>query len=439
MTARRTVDLLIHARWVAPIAPVGVLDLHAVAVDDGAIVALLPSAAAREQFDARETVHLPEHLLMPGLINTHTHAPMTLMRGLADDLPLMRWLSEHIWPAEAKHMGPQFVADGTDIAIAESIRGGVTCFQDNYFFSEDIAARCRAAGFRATVGAAVIDFPSSYAKTADEYFARAQALIEREHGIGLNRVSIAPHAPYTVSDSNFRRAAELATQHQLHIHLHLHETAQEVDDAVAATGQRPLARLHALGLVGPQLNAVHMTQLQPAEIEQLASAGAHVLHCPESNLKLASGFCPAAALLAAGVNVAIGTDGTASNNDMDMIGEMRTAALLAKAVAGDAAAMGAEQTLYAATLGAARAIHRESEIGSIEPGKRADLAAVRFDALETQPNYEPISQLIYAAPRNQVAEVWIDGVRKLRDGQLVNMDARRLMAVAREWRGKIAG
>ena len=435
----RVCDLLLSARWVIPVEPHGVvLEDHAVAIVDGCIVDLLPTRDAPASWRTRERVHLAEHALLPGLVNAHTHNPMTLMRGLADDLPLMTWLHDHIWPAEAKVIGPEFVRDGIDLAIAEMLRGGTTCCNENYFFPDTAGNTYAKAGFRAMVGLPIIDFPTAWAASADEYFAKAQSTYEKFCDASLIGTCFAPHAPYTVSDENFLRIGEHSKALDLRIHCHVHETAQEVSDSLRDHGVRPLVRLDRLGLLDSRMIAVHMTQLNDAEIARCAEAGAHVVHCPESNLKLASGFCPMAKLMAAGVNVAIGTDGCASNNDLDMIGEMRTAALLAKAVAGDAAAGDAASVLRAATLGGAHAIGWGERIGSIEVGKRADLAAIRLDDLETQPVYHPLSQIVYAGNRRQFTDVWIDGRARLREGALIDVDVARLRAIAREWQARIA-
>lgn len=432
-------DLLIEAGWVVPVVPHGVvLEGHAVAVSAGRILAVLPAAEARVRFAAKETVARPDAALIPGLVNAHTHNPMTLLRGVADDLPLMTWLREHIWPVEAAVIGPEFVADGMRLAIAEMLRGGTTCANENYFFPDVQAAVYKQHGFRALVGAVVIDFPSAWAKSDDEYFDRACELHDAWRGDPLVATAFAPHAPYTVSDANFERVRVLADQFDVPVHLHTHETAQEVADSIKLHGQRPLARLDRLGLVNDRLIAVHMTQLTEAEIHLCAERGVSVVHCPESNLKLASGFCPACALLAAGVNLAIGTDGCASNNDLDMFGETRTAALLGKAVANDAAGFSAFEALHAATLGGARALGFGDRIGSIEPGKEADLACVDLSALETQPLHHVVSQLVYAAGRQQVTDVWIAGQPKLRGRELVDMDIDAVLANARQWRARIA-
>jgi len=432
-------DVLIEARWVVPVEPDGVvLDDHAVAVRDGCIVDLAPIERARAAWAPAERVALPDHALIPGLVNAHTHNPMTLMRGLADDLPLMRWLQEHIWPAEAKVIGPEFVRDGVELAIAEMLRGGTTCCNENYFFPDVQAATYARYGFRALVGLPVIEFPSAWARTRDEYFDKALAAHDAIRTMPLLGTAFAPHAPYTVSDASFERIRVLADQLDIPVHLHLHETAQEVADGKREHGVRPFARVKALGLVNERLLAVHMTQLTEQEIADCAAAGVSVVHCAESNLKLASGFSPAEAMRRAGVNVVIGTDGCASNNDLDMFGEMRSAALLAKAVAEDATAFGAAAVLRAATLGGASALGWGDRIGSIERGKQADLVAVRLDEIEMQPIYHVVSQLIYAAGRHQVSDVWIAGRRKLARRELVDLDTAEIVAKARRWRERIA-
>ena len=432
-------DLLIEAGWVVPVVPHGVvLTDHAVAVSGGAIVAILPAAEARARFAPTETVSRPDAALVPGFVNAHTHNPMTLLRGVADDLPLKVWLQQHIWPIEGAVIGPEFVADGVTLAIAEMLRGGTTCCNENYFFPDVQAATYKRHGFRARVGLPVIDFPTAWAKTADEYFDRAGDVHDAWRDDGLIATAFAPHAPYTVNDANLERVRMLSDQLDIPVHLHLHETAQEVEQSIEQHGQRPIARIDRLGLLNNRLIAVHMTQLTEGEIHLCAERGVSVVHCPESNLKLASGFCPACALERAGVTLAIGTDGCASNNDLDMVGETRTAALLAKAVANDAAGFNADEALRAATLGGARAMGLDHLIGSIEPGKQADLACIDLGQLETQPLHHVVSQLIYATGRHQVSDVWIAGQPKLRQRVLVDMDLDGILANARQWRARVA-
>ncbi|HTA66579.1 MAG TPA: TRZ/ATZ family hydrolase, partial [Xanthomonadaceae bacterium] len=386
---------------------------------------------------ATETIARPHSVLMPGLVNAHTHNAMTLLRGVADDLPLMRWLTEHIWPIEAAVLGPQFVADGVDLAIAEMLRGGTTCCNDMHFFPDASAATYRRHGFRALVGLPVIDFPTAWAASQDEYFDKAGEVHDLYRSDALVRTCFAPHAPYTVCDASFERIRVLSDQLDIPVHCHVHETAHEVEESHGLHGMRQIARLDRLGVVNDRLIAVHMTQLTDGEIALCASRGVSVAHCPESNLKLASGMCRIEALRRVGVNVALGTDGCASNNDLDMFGEMRTAALLAKVVANDASAMDAANTLRMATLGGANAMGMGDRIGSIEPGKRADLVCVDMDRIETQPMYDPISHLVYATGRQHVTDVWIDGQAKLRDNALVDIDTSALIANARQWRERI--
>lgn len=434
------VDTLIKARWVAPVVPAGgVREHHAVAIRQGRIVAVLPAAEAAARFDAAEIVERPLHLLMPGLVNAHTHASMSLLRGLADDLPLMAWLQDHIWPAEQRWMSAEFVEHGAELAMAEMLLGGTTTFNDMYFFPEVVARAAARIGMRACVGMILIKFPTVWAGDSAEYLRKGLALRDEYKGHPLISTAFAPHAPYTVEDEYLAKIRRLADELEAPVHTHVHETADEVLGSVVDCGERPLARLDRLGLVSPMLVAVHMTQLEGAEIERVAAAGASVVHCPESNLKLASGFCPVEKLLAAGVNVCLGTDGAASNNDLDMLGEMRSAALLAKGVAGRADAVTAEQALAMATINGARALGLADEIGSIEAGKWADLCCVDLGRPSTWPVYDPVAQLVYAAGRDQVEDVWVAGRRMVADGRLARMDDAAIMARADEWRKRIAG
>ena len=437
---RTPCDLLIEAGWIVPVRPARtVLENHALVVDGSRIVAVLPVEQALSRFSPAEHIKRPQSVLLPGLVNAHCHNPMTLMRGVADDLPLMPWLQQHIWPVERAVMAPDFIADGIELAVAEMVRGGTTCCNENYFFPDAIAYKYRSLGFRAAIGIPVIDFPSAWAGGQEEYFDKGLAVHDALRDEPLLSFSMAPHAPYTVNDAGFERVRRYAEQLDIPVHCHLHETRQEITDSLERYGQRPLARLDRLGLVNERLAAVHMTQLTPSEIALCAERGVTVVHCPQSNLKLASGFCPAAALQAAGACVAIGTDGCASNNDLDMFEELRSAALLAKAVAEDATAFDAFSAIEAATLSGARAMGLEDRIGSLEPGKQADLIAVDLARIEAVPLYDVISQLAYAGARHWVADVWIAGRAKLREGALQGFDAERIMANARRWRNTIAG
>jgi len=433
------IDTLIKARWIIPVQPHRqVLEGHALAIQAGRIIDILPAAQALARYQAAEVVDLPSHALIPGLVNTHTHAAMSLLRGNADDLPLMEWLQDHIWPLEQRFAGEAFVRDGTDLAMAEMLRGGVTCFNDMYFYPEVSARQVAQAGMRATLGMILVDFPTGWASGPDEYLSKGLALYEALRGESLVKVAFAPHAPYTVSDEPLIRLRTLAEELDLPIHMHLHETAGEVEQGRASHGMRPFKRLGQLELLGPRFIAVHMTQLTEAEIESYAATGGSVVHCPESNLKLASGFCPLAKLLDAGITVALGTDGAASNNDLDVLGEMRTAALLAKGVANDARAVPAATALRMATLNGAKALGLESEIGSLEIGKSADIAALNLGDLETQPLFDPISDIVYAASRHQVTDVWVAGRRLLHARELTTLDRDDIAARASAWRERLS-
>ena len=432
-------DLLLLPTWLVPVEPAGVvLKEHALGIRDGRIAFIGPRATALK-LSAREVRELPGMLLSPGLVNAHGHAAMSLFRGLADDLPLMTWLEKHIWPAEAKWVDEAFVRDGTDLAIAEQLKGGITCFSDMYFYPK-VASDCvHNSGMRAQIAVPILDFPIPGASTADEALRQGIELFgDLKHHPRI-RITFGPHAPYTVSDANLEKIRVIAEELDAAIHMHVHETAHEVQQAVEQTGERPLARLGRLGLLGPRFQAVHMTQISEDDLALLVESNTSVIHCPESNLKLASGFCPVARLWQAGVNVAIGTDGAASNNDLDLLGETRTAAMLAKAVAGSATALDAHRALRMATLNGARALGLESEIGSLEVGKAADIVAFDLSGLAQQPIYDPVSQLIYATGRDCVKHLWVAGKQLLDDRQLTRMDEQQLTATAIAWGRRISG
>ena len=434
----QNVDTIIEAQWIIPVQPDSLeLEQHAVVIHDGKIADLGPIEQMNHKYQAQARFKLDHHALIPGLVNAHSHVSMSLFRGLADDLPLMEWLEKHIWPAEARWVNEEFTHDGTLLAAAEMIKSGTTCINDMYFFPDITARVLDQAGMRACVGLIMIDFPTVWAADTEEYLRKG--LEVHEHFRNNSRISnaFAPHAPYTVSDAPLQRINTLAEELDIPIHMHVHETAFEVQQAEAQNGKRPLQRLKDLGLLNPHLMAVHMTQLNDEEIALMAGANASVVHCPESNLKLASGFCPVKKLLDAGVNVALGTDGAASNNDLDMLGEMRSAALLAKAVAGDASALPAHQALRMATLNGAKALGLEQHIGSIEIGKSADLVAVDLGQLSCQPVYHATSQIVYAASRDQVKHVWVAGHQLLNNGVLTTIDEQQAIAKAHEWAIKV--
>ncbi|MBK9625210.1 MAG: TRZ/ATZ family hydrolase [Rhodocyclaceae bacterium] len=432
------IDLLIEPEWIIPIEPAGlILVNHSIAIQNGRILDVLPSTEAQQKFRPNETMTLPGHVVLPGLINLHTHAAMNLLRGYADDLPLMQWLNDRIWPVEARLASPSFVHDGTLLACAEMLRGGVTCFNDMYFFPQASAEAAVRMGMRAAIGLVVIDFPSNYAADVGDYLSKGLACRDLWKDDPLLSFNLAPHAPYTVSDASFERIAVLADQLDLGIHIHLHETHDEIAQSLKQYGIRPLARLHRLGLLSPQFLAVHAVHLEISEIELLQKFGAHIAHCPSSNLKLGSGIAPVAKMKQLGLNFGIGTDSAASNNRLDSFAEMRLASLLAKGVSGDATALDSHQSLHAATLGGACALGLESVIGSISKGKFADLCAVRLDDWQLLPRFDVASHLVNVATRNDVSHVWVAGIHKLKDGILLPIDGGILADTAEMWQNRI--
>lgn len=425
--------------WIAPVEPARtVLENHSLVIDGAAIAGILPTDSARRQYpDARETL-LPGHVLIPGFVNLHTHAAMTMMRGLADDLPLMAWLNEHIWPAESRHMSEAYVFDGTELAAAEMLRSGTTCMADMYFYHHIAARAALKAGMRGAFGAAIIEFPTPYAADAEGYIARALETREEFAADSRLKLMLAPHAPYTVSDRTFQRVVTISQEADFPVMLHVHETRDELAQSEKEHGCRPIARLDRLGVLNPSLIAVHCVHTDATERQMFAQAGVHVAHCPVSNLKLASGIAEISAMVDAGINVGIGTDGTASNNRLDMISETRLAALLQKGTTGNAAVLDAHHILEMATLNGARALGWDREIGSLLPGKRADIAAIDLSALETRPCYDPVSHLFHAAGREQVTHVWVDGELVLDNRVLTRLDPAELQSKALVWQNRFA-
>jgi 5-methylthioadenosine/S-adenosylhomocysteine deaminase len=429
-----TIDALICPRWTVRVEPEVISEEGlALAVHAGRIVDVLPASDAERRYAPRARHDRPHHAVLPGLVNAHTHAAMALFRGFADDLPFETWLHKRIWPAEARFVGPELVADGTRLAIAEMLLGGVTCFSDMYFNPDVAGAVATESGMRAVIGMLVLDFPTAWAKSADEYLRKGIEVHDRFKAAPLITTAFAPHSLYAVGDATLAHIRRLADELDVPVHMHVHETAAEVASAEAATGRRPLARLADLGLVTPSLIGVHATALTAEEIEQLATAGASVVHCPRSNLKLATGLCPVAKLLDAGVNVALGTDGAASNNRLDLWAEMQTAALLAKQVAGSAAAVPAAVALRMATINGARALGLAGEIGSLAPGKAADVICVNLSGLEHHPLLDPVSHLVYAASRHDVSDVWVAGEHLVADRALLRLEVAEICAAAERW------
>jgi len=433
----QTVALRLDAGSIIPIEPAGVLAGHALIVDGGRIAAVVPQADAERTYAPREHVALPGHVLLPGLVNAHTHAAMSLFRGIADDVPLQTWLERHIWPREATFVAPDFVYDGARLAAAEMLRGGVTCCNDMYFFPDASAQAFLETGMRAMLGLPVLDLPTPYAADPDGYLQKGLAVRDaRKHESRLT-FSLAPHAPYTVGDATWEKIVMYARQLDLPVQTHLAETAGELAQSREQFGMTPLARLHRLGATGPGFIAIHAIHLTPDDIDLIATHGGHVVHCPTSNMKLGSGIAPVGAFLDHGINVALGTDGAASNNRQDLFGEMRLAALLAKIATGDASALPAQQVLSAATLGGARALGLEREIGSFAAGKEADIVAVDLSGVHGVPCYDPVSHLVHAVGRESVTDVWVGGQRIVAGRALTTVDEAAILARARRWQERL--
>ncbi len=433
----QTADTLIHPGWIVPVIPHGdVLENHSIAITGERITAILPRQEA-QAITAGRVIELPGHALLPGLVNSHGHAAMSLLRGYADDQPLMPWLQQHIWPAEAAHVSADFVRDGVELAIAEMIRSGTTTFSDMYFFPDACAETAQRLGMRCQITFPILDFPTVWARDADEYISKGLALRDDVKHSKLVTVGFGPHATYTVSEPNLAKVAVLAAELDVAVQIHLHETRGEVLLAVEQNGERPLDTLHRLGLLGPRTQCVHMTDLAQQDIELLAATGAHVVHCPQSNMKLASGSCPVGRLQARGVNVALGSDSAASNNDLNLFGEMQSAALLAKLHSEDATALPAADALAMATINGARALGLDERIGSLERDKLADMIAVDLSQPETQPLHNVLSQLVYACNGSQVTHSWIGGVQVMDGRQLRHIDLDALGSRTREWRSRI--
>lgn len=429
---------ILSADWVIPMTQPDLwLSDHAVVIADSKILEVIPTGAAREKYPQTPVTQLDGQVMMPGLINSHTHAAMNLLRGLSDDLPLKEWLEKSIWPVEARFVDETFVYQGTQHAIAEMIRSGTTCFQDMYFMPDQAAKAAQEAGLRASIGLVVVEFQTSWGKSAQVCIDKGLEVYDQFKHSQLLNFNFAPHAPYSVTRETLEKVTTLSNELNLMVQIHLHETAYEVDTFIREHGIRPLTRLKDIGLLSPQLNAVHMTQLNSGEIEWLAESGSHVVHCPQSNMKLASGVCPTQQLIEHGVNVAIGTDGAASNNDLNMLEETRTASLVAKLNYLQPTALSAYQSLYQATMGGAKALGLQDKIGSLEPGKAADIIAIDLNQIETTPIYNPISQVTYAASRDQVSHVWVNGKQLMQDRQLLTLNTEAILKNTAQWQQKI--
>lgn len=430
-------DLILHPQWIVPVVPRDtVLTEHSIALRNGQIAAILPTAEARE-LPASEQLELPNQVLLPGLVNGHGHASMTLLRGYADDYPLMVWLQSHIWPAEGQFVSEEFVRDGSDLALAELLLGGTTTFSDMYFYPDVTAERADIAGIRAQLCFPVIDVPTAWAHTPEEYLAKGIALHDTYRGHDRIQIGFGPHSNYTVAEETLVRVNTLAHELDAPLQIHLHETRGEVQMSVENIGERPIEQLNRIGMLGPRTQCVHMTALSDGDIQAIADTAAHIVHCPRSNMKLASGICPVQRLLDKGINVALGTDGAASNNRLNMLAEMQTAALLGKLDSGEPTAVSAMTALEMATINGARALGLEQQIGSLEVGKQADMIALDLSSPATQPVNGVISHIVYASSGAELSHSWVNGRCLVKDGALTTLDLAEITARAGRWHDQL--
>jgi len=435
----KNIDSLIYPRWIIPIEPdYQVFENHVIAINNGIILDIIP-VGFENKYNAKEKIVLSSHAMMPGFINAHTHTPMTLFRGMADDLKLMEWLQHHIWPSEKTWLSEEFCFDGARLAILEMLKSGTTCFNDNYFYLKSIGEACRQSQMRASLGVCALDFSTGYGNNFQEYLKKAEEIIEQFKCDELISVNIAPHAPYTVSDQSFSEVKKFAERYQLKIQIHLQESIEEVNESIRQFQMRPVKRLYELGVLSSHTQAVHMVHLTEEDFSIIQKSQTHIVHCPESNLKLASGFCQVQKCIEYGINVALGTDGAASNNDLDMLGEMKTAAILAKAVSQNSSALNAFEALKMATLNGAKAMGLSEKIGSLVNNKHADMIAIDLSYPNTQPVYHPISQIVYASHANQISDVWVKGKQVLKNHQCVFLDEQEIIEKANLWKTKILG
>lgn len=431
----KNIDQIAHAKWIVTgEKKQHVLENHALLIDKGVILNIIPSAEAKEKYHAKQVDNYSYHALLPGLVNAHTHLGMNYFRGLGCDLMLMDWLNGYIWPAEKKWLSSEFVQEASLFAMAEMIRSGTTCFNDMFYFPEAIADATITAGMRGCIGITVIDFPTAWSKDTSESLEKGLAFCNQYQEQSLITPTLAPHAPYTVSDESFLRVLEMAKSLQVKINLHLHETDTEIAQSLTQYHKRPIKRLFDLGFLSSEVVAIHMTQLDEEDYAILAEARPSIVHCPESNMKLASGICPVSKLHTMGLNVALGTDSVASNNDLNMINEMRTAAFLAKVSQQDPVCLNVNETLAMASLNGAKALGMDHIIGSLTPGKSADFIAVNLDEIETLPVHDPLVQIIYSSSRQQVTDVWVAGKQLLKNRELLTVDEEALKAKARLWK-----
>ncbi|MDC0127282.1 TRZ/ATZ family hydrolase [Methylophilaceae bacterium] len=435
---KKNVSAIISASWIFTSGPEDqLLSDYAVVIENDKIIDLVSQKKVFDEYEANNNYQLNNHILIPGLINAHTHSAMSLFKGFADDLPLQDWLNNHIWPAEKEFVNSSFVKDGSILALSEMIKSGVTTFNDMYFFPDATAEAAKELEVRGNIGLVVLDFPTNYATDPEDYLVKGFEFRDKWRNEELITTSIAPHAPYSVSDEAFSLINTYSEELGINIHTHLHETQWEIEDSIDKYGITPIQRLNNLGIIGPSLVAAHCVHLNDQDMAILAKNKVNIVHNPSSNMKLGSGIADVAKMLKQNLNVSLGTDSSASNNRLDIMEEMRLAALISKGSSMLPESIPAKEAIKMATINGAKALGLDSEIGSIEKNKKADLVAIDLSTIENQPLYDPLTTFVYSSSRSDVSYVWINGKIKLMDKKLINMDEERIIQLAKKWQRKL--
>lgn len=438
MQRKQKTDYIVHAEYILPVdSKFTVIKDGAIAVNNGKIEAIGNYEDITSGFNSDKVIGGKNRVVIPGLVNTHTHAAMVYFRGLADDLPLKEWLENHIWPAEAKWLSPEFVSDAVELACLEMLKAGITAYNDMYFFGDSAGISTKKMGMRAVIGVGILDFPTAAAKTTEEYFEKAEAFIRNWKDDNLITPCIAPHALYTCGTETLKRTRRLADKHYVPIHTHLSETEWEIGEIKSRFGMLPVKYLDSIGFLDKKVLAAHCVWLEDEEIEILASRGVGVSHCVESNLKLASGIAPVPKMLKAGIKVTLGTDGAASNNDIDILSEMSTAAKLHKAASKDPTVLDSRTALLMATRWGAEAIGLGDITGSLEKDKAADLVVINLDKPHLTPIYDIYSHIVYSAKASDVETVMVDGNVIVENSRLKNSNESEIIQKAKEWGKRI--
>ena len=420
---KNKVDTIINSRWILPIKPKNkVLENSSIVINNSVILDIDSTDIINNRYESKNLYNLNDHCVMPGFINNHTHLSMSLFKGIADDLNLDEWLRNEIWPLETKHVNEEFVELGSKLAIIELIKSGSTCFNDMYFFPEVTAYASLELGIRASLGLITIDFPSNYAQNSGEYLEKGLAIRDKLKNETLVSFTMAPHAPYTVGDDTLKKIFTLSNELDLPVHMHIHETENEIKESIKKYNQRPIERLMKLGLINPNFIGIHAVHLNSTDISILSKNKANLVSCPISNLKLGSGIPNATLQNLEKINLSFGTDGSASNNKLDILSEARLGSLLLKGISKDATKFNSNTVLECLTINAAKSLGMENIIGSVEKNKAADLIAINFKKITSQPIFKPVSHIVNATDRENISHSWVNGKCIMEDRNVLTID-----------------